>query len=146
MLQDIYNFQCTCSLCSAPPAKKQASDRRRERILAIKELLKVQQTSDDETVELTREFLRLVQQENLVDKLKDYYQDLMRVYYGFGDIDSAIYFADAALQKAEEFGDGEDEFKRAIRSNLLALKGMQRSGKQYGWGQQNRESTNLDNT
>ncbi len=125
MLGAIYNFRCTCSLCSATDAEKQASDERRERIVDIRELLGDEQTSHDEVVKLTPELLRLVQLENLGFKLKKYYGDLVETFYRLGDIGSAIQFADLALRKAEELGDGDDEFANAIRANLQALRRMQ---------------------
>jgi hypothetical protein len=124
MLQTIYNFSCTCSLCSASPTEKHASDLRRERIATIRELFEERRTSYAETVELTGELLRLVQKENLEGKLREYYHDLMKTYYLLGDIESAIQFAKQALQEAERFSGGEDEFTKTIGSDLKKLRGL----------------------
>jgi hypothetical protein len=54
-------------------------------------------------VELTREFIKLVQIERLVAKLGEYYQDIMRIYYGFGYAETARKYGQASLKFAEIF-------------------------------------------
>jgi len=122
MLEGIYNFNCTCSLCTAPSGERELSDRQRNQIIAIRQVLVDPETTLVKALDLATELLALAQKEGLDIKLKDYYNELMRVFFKLKDVDSALEFAEAALEKAEEFGGGDDEFKVAIRSNVAALR------------------------
>jgi len=126
MLKAIYNFDCTCSLCSASDEEKRVSDERRTRIETIRDMFLDEQKTHGEIVDVTREFLRLVQEEGLEFKLKEYYSQLMETYYRLGDINAAIVFADAGLRQAEEQGSGDNEFKDALRSNLEVLQSIRK--------------------
>ena len=72
--------------------------------------------------EAAAELLRLVKEEGLEFKLKDYHNDLTMAFYRLGDFDSAIENARAALKWAEDLSGGkDDEFQRAIKANLVVL-------------------------
>jgi hypothetical protein len=99
-----------------------ASDQRRDRIVAVRRLLKGQKASKDEIVSLSKDFFRLVELEKLDFKLKEYYNDMAEAFYGLGDHALAYEYTAKALEKADELGSEEDEFKTAIRNNLITLK------------------------
>ena len=126
MLEGIYNFNCTCSLCTAPDAKRQTSDKRRDSIIAIRRVLAEPDTTLEKALGLTSELLTLAEDEGLDIKLKDYYNELMNVFYKLKDYDSALEFAEAALKKAKELGKVEgDEIQAAIEANVKMLKKVQ---------------------
>jgi len=122
MLDGLYNFNCTCSLCTAPETSRKVSDKRRDQIIAIRRVLVDPETTLTKALDLAGQLLALAQEEELDIKLKDYYNELMQVFFKLKDIDSALEFAEAALATAEELGGEDDEFKAAIRSNVEALR------------------------
>ena len=124
MLEGIYNFNCTCSLCTAPKVKMAVSDKRRDQIIAIRRVLADPETELTQALDLANELLGLAEEEGLDIKLKDYYNELTQVFFKLKDTDSALEFAEAALKKAEEFGKEDDEFQASIRTNVETLKRM----------------------
>ena len=124
MLEGIYNFNCTCSLCKAPDAQREVSDKQRDQIIAIRRVLAEPDITLARALELTNELLRLAEQEGLDIKLKDYYNELAQIFFKLRDFDSALDFSEAALAKLDELGPEEDEFKAAIRANIDALTKM----------------------
>ena len=78
-------------------------------------------TSYNALVELTREFINLAQVERLLPKVGEYYQALMRIYYGFGDAETARKYGRASLKFAEIFSDPEGGFCAGIRRDLRQL-------------------------
>jgi hypothetical protein len=128
MLEAIYKFNCTCDLCKATEEEKKESDSRRERIVLIRKLFRddVAHLSREEIKEFSTELIRLAREEGLDLKLKDYYNELTLAHFKVKDIEAAIGYATAALEEAEKLGENDDEFKRAIRANVEALKDMLR--------------------
>jgi hypothetical protein len=120
-LKSIYNFDCDCALCSAPISKKHISDGRRVRISHIRELLKDPRTAYEDVINLSREILHLVEEENMGFKLREYFQDLMKAHFRHGDLETAIHYARAALKDEDAFESEEVEFKAVLQSNLQAL-------------------------
>jgi len=121
LLLSHYMFECNCKLCTAPADKREKSDNRRYKFVQIHTILK--ETKNLGTVrEAAAELLRLVKEEGLEFKLKDYHNDLTMAFYRLGDFDSAIENARAALKWAEDLSGGkDDEFQRAIKANLVVL-------------------------
>lgn len=121
LLLSHYMFECDCKLCTAPADKREQSDNRRYKLVQIHTILK--ETTNLGTVrEAAAELLRLVKEEGLEFKLKEYHNDLTMAFYRLGDFDSAITNAQAALRWAEDLSGGkDDEFQRAIRANLAVL-------------------------
>jgi hypothetical protein len=75
-------------------------------------------TSYNTLVELTREFIKLAQVERLVAKVGQHYQAFMRIYYGFGDAETARKYGQASLKFAEIFSDPEGGFCAGLRRDL----------------------------
>ncbi len=119
----MYNFDCDCALCSAPAADKAASDERRVRITAIRRLLAEEEEEGEKdrefpyeaVVEFSNELMRLVRDEGLLFKLREYYQDLMEVHFRRGRLDAAAEYARAALRHEEAFESGEAEVRTVLR-------------------------------
>lgn len=116
-----WGFNCSCELCSAPPEAREASDQRRERMVEAYYAMQDESTSYNALVELTREFINLAQVERLLPKVGEYYQALMRIYYGFGDAETARKYGRASLKFAEIFSDPEGGFCAGIRRDLRQL-------------------------
>ncbi|KAK3377509.1 hypothetical protein B0H63DRAFT_502266 [Podospora didyma] len=118
-----WGFNCTCGLCSAPAEAREASDQRRERLVDIFYAMdKVPQSDYQELVDLTREFVDLLQIERLEAKVGEYFQAFMRIYYNIGDADSAMRYAKAALRYAETFGDPEGGFCEGLRRDMDVIR------------------------
>ncbi len=116
-----WGFNCTCDLCSAPPEAREASDKRRERLVEVHYAMQDESTSYEALVELTREFVKLAQVEQLLAKVGEYYHSFMRIYYGVGDGETARKYGRAALKLAEIFSDPEEGFCIGIRQDLQRL-------------------------
>ena len=119
-----WGFNCTCELCSSPPEARKASDQRRERLVEVYYGMQDDSTDYDTLVTLTREFIQLAQVERLLPKVGEYYQAFMRIYYGFGDVESARRYGEAALKFAEIFSDPDGGFCIGLRRDLRQLDKM----------------------
>lgn len=82
------------------------------------------QASYDKLVSYTREFVDLVQIERLFPKVGEFYQQFMRLYFAFGDVESAYKYARTALKFAEIFSDPEGGFCVGLRRDLEYLQGI----------------------
>ncbi len=116
-----WGFNCTCSMCTASVLERDESDRRRERLVEIYNSMNDEETSYDKLVELTKEFVGIVAKEGLIPKVGEYYQIFMRIYYGYGDTESAYKYAKTALKYAETFADPEGGFCTGLRADLHLL-------------------------
>ena len=121
-------FTCTCGLCSSPPEALAASDSRREKLVDIMHAMRQPDTDYETLVALTREFVDIVQVERLEAKVGEYYQAFMKVYYDFGDTESALRYAQTALKYAETFADPDGGFCTALRGDMEMLRGMLERG------------------
>jgi len=119
-----WGFTCTCPLCSAPAQARQASDERRERLVQI--LLSLDEDAGltyDHLINLTYEFVQLLETERMIVKVGEYYQIFMRVYYQrFGDAESALRYGETALRYAETFADPDGGFCGGLRDDIELLK------------------------
>ncbi|KAM7210686.1 hypothetical protein V8F06_013931 [Rhypophila decipiens] len=129
-----WSFKCTCALCTSAPEASSASDSRRNRLVELlhemnqlvpgsSKHLSVEQTQAnyEQLVVYTREFVEIVQIERLFPKVGEYYQRFMKLYYGFGDIESAYKYARTALKFAEIFSDPDGGFCWGLRRDLELL-------------------------
>ncbi|KAM7198996.1 hypothetical protein V8F33_004733 [Rhypophila sp. PSN 637] len=129
-----WSFKCTCALCTSAPEASSASDSRRNHLVELlhemKQLiptsskpLSVEQTQAnyEQLVVNTREFVEILQIERLFPKVGEYYQRFMKIYYGFGDIESAYKYARTALKFAEIFSDPDGGFCWGLRRDLELL-------------------------
>ncbi len=116
-----WGFNCSCTLCSSPPAALEASDQRRERLVELHYAMEAPPESYDELVELTREFIELMRVERLETKVGEYYQMLMRIYFNFGDPDSAYRYGKLALIYSEMFADPEGGYCEGLRNDIRYL-------------------------
>lgn len=124
MLLKRWGFKCSCSLCSAPAEEIAASDRRRERVQAIrKEVLKhVQNREFQGAIELNAEMLELIRKEDLAPHLGEHYEVLARLYLAATDLKNAKIFAQLALDDLEANGgvdvyDGIEELRTILGWN-----------------------------
>ncbi|KAK0609578.1 hypothetical protein B0T17DRAFT_134101 [Bombardia bombarda] len=119
-----WGFTCTCSLCTSPTSARQASDARRERLVEIFFSMREPSTHYDTLVELTKEFVEIVKVERLEAKVGEYYQAFMKIYYEFGDVESALRYAQTALRYAELFADPDGGFCTGLRGDLRLLEAL----------------------
>lgn len=113
-----WGFNCTCELCSAPSEARAASDHRRERLVEIYYAMQDESTDYNMLVELTHEFIKLAQVERLLARVGEYYQSFMRIYYSFGDYETARKYGRTSLMFAEIFSDPEGGFCAGVRRDL----------------------------
>lgn len=117
-----WGFQCSCALCTSPPEVLAESDRARGHLLELYHRMVKDDTDYAELVELTREFVGIVKQEELVPKVGEYYQLFMEIYYSYGDLESALRYGQLALFFAETFSDPDGTWAAGLRLDLAALK------------------------
>ncbi|KAM7200407.1 hypothetical protein V8F20_005384 [Naviculisporaceae sp. PSN 640] len=130
-----WSFKCTCPLCSSPPSALSASDARGNRLPELLYLMKQLAPTSSESLEqtqanyetlvqYTQEFVSILQVERLFPKVAEFYQQFMKMYYGFGDIESAYKYAQTALKFGEIFSDPEGGFCGGLRMDLEFLEGL----------------------
>ncbi|KAK0716092.1 hypothetical protein B0H67DRAFT_601447 [Lasiosphaeris hirsuta] len=122
-----WGFNCTCALCTAPAAARDASDARRHRLVEVYYAMQEEGVSYADLVELTREFVETVEVERLDTKVGEYYQAFMRIYYNAGDAESALKYARLGLKYAEAFADPEGGFCQGFRADLRFLEAQRKS-------------------
>jgi hypothetical protein len=124
-----WGFSCTCPLCKAPKKVKEESDRNRQRLHEIFYIMSQENTHYDEIVSLTQELIHIMKKERLTRKMGEYYHNLMRIYYEFGDLNSALKYGRRALKYSEAFDDNEGPFVDAVRESVKSLEEWKRTSK-----------------
>ncbi len=121
-----WRFNCTCSLCTAPARERAASDRRRERLVEILNTMETdERTHYDDLVALTREFVGILERERMQSRAGEYYRTFMRVYWQFGDVESAIRYGQAALRYSAPFADPDSSFVAGLRDSIRYMERIQ---------------------
>ena len=120
-LQNRWGFQCTCDLCSAPKPEVSASDRRRERIRAVREevLEYIQRRDFHSAIKLNEELVDLIGKEHMAPHLGEHYEVLARLYLAATDLKSAKKYASLALVDLQANGgrdvyDSVDDLKQLL--------------------------------
>lgn len=101
LYKDGWNFECTCSLCTAPHGETKASDDRRVRFARLKQKLQnlTAETYDaKQVVEWEKEVMAIAQSEGLEVLLAEDYERLAYVYAGHGMANEARRWAERAKQ------------------------------------------------
>ncbi|KAK0704896.1 hypothetical protein B0H67DRAFT_649295 [Lasiosphaeris hirsuta] len=124
-----WGFECTCSLCTAPPADREASDARRARLAEIRRTFGAMtagevQVTYNEFRALSEEIVRIADRERLTTMMVEIHQELTRMWYQAGDYDEAVRYARRAVESAKAYSDTGTEFFRGLRRNLAILEGM----------------------
>jgi len=117
-----WGFKCNCELCNSSPEVLAESDRARERLAELYQAMVRDGTEYEELVELTREFVGIVQKEELIPKVGEYYQLFMEIYYNYGDLESALRYGELTLFFAETFSDPDGSWCSRLRLDLEALR------------------------
>ena len=112
----------TSPVCTASPEEIAESDRARLSLGEIYKDMVKDGTTYDELVELTRQFIAVIQQEHLIPKVAEYYQLFMEIYYNYGDLESAYRYGELALFIAEKFSDPDGTWCEGLRRDLEALR------------------------
>ncbi|KAH6847241.1 hypothetical protein B0I37DRAFT_341273 [Chaetomium sp. MPI-CAGE-AT-0009] len=88
-----WGFQCRCALCSGSLEVRNASDRRRERLLEIHQTLSQAERLGGKRVgQLVAEAMGLIEQEELRPQLVEYYQQFAKAYLMVNDLRRARAF------------------------------------------------------
>lgn len=101
-----WEFNCSCSLCAAPDAQKELSDRRRIRIGRLREaVLKAYKDGDArKAIADTHEILGLLQAEELLPLYSEQYDNLARIHWVIKERDTAIKYAQKSLDLLAQQG------------------------------------------
>jgi len=110
-LRKKWGFECACEMCSASRHHIAESDRRRARIQTIRSdvIGIVRKGQFQRAIDLNKELLELVEQEQLVDHVSDTYEILAKLYNAVRDSRSAERYARLALADLKVFG-GPDRY------------------------------------
>ncbi|KAK0624985.1 RmlC-like cupin domain-containing protein [Bombardia bombarda] len=127
-LQSVWGFKCTCSLCTAPPEVRNASDTRRLEIRNLQEeVLNLAQKGDFPGAVTTVERLfEVIEEEGLTEQMGDLYEIPARLYYHVGKLEKAREFTKLAMHELDGYGApgpvGEERV-RMLRSVLGKIEG-----------------------
>ncbi|ENI10357.1 hypothetical protein COCC4DRAFT_123589 [Bipolaris maydis ATCC 48331] len=127
LYKDGWNFECTCSLCTAPHGETKASDDRRIRFARLKQRLRnlTAETYDaKQVVEWEKEVMAIAQSEGLEVLLAEDYERLAYVYAGHGMATEARRWAEKAKQNLLDWAvedSRRDEDVRRLDETLAEL-------------------------
>jgi len=101
-----WGFRCTCSLCNGTHEDIVASDRRRKRLLDLRQELTAMVSNMDymKAIEAYPEVMRLVEKEHLAEHMGEHYEVLARFHLAANNRGSAEKYARMALAEIEQFG------------------------------------------
>lgn len=117
-LAQAWGFTCNCPLCSAPKKEKAESDRRRERLSELTSIMTDDTTTYQQLVTFTQEALDIVERERLMTTSVELYVMLMNLYYGRGNLESAIKYGKLGMEIMELFEEPDSELMKEARENL----------------------------
>ncbi|KAK3305945.1 uncharacterized protein B0T15DRAFT_502968 [Chaetomium strumarium] len=94
LLEQIWGFQCQCSLCTASPAARNASDSRRIEIRHLQdEVVSLAQNGEfDTAIEQAERLFSLVDEEGLTEQMSGMYEVPARLYYHVGNLEKALQY------------------------------------------------------
>ncbi|KAL2256493.1 hypothetical protein VTK26DRAFT_1588 [Humicola hyalothermophila] len=123
-----WGFRCSCPLCTASPAERDASDRRRERLVEIHGILgQASELGDSRRIgQLVLEAVGLIEKEELEPQLVEYYQQFAKAYIMTGDFGRAREFVKLADQLWVLYGGEEHENVEGMRQLWQALEEAER--------------------
>ncbi|KAK4038072.1 RmlC-like cupin domain-containing protein [Parachaetomium inaequale] len=116
-LEQIWGFDCRCSLCTAPPETLKVSNAHREeiRVLQGQVVELAQKGAFHEAVEAAERLFNLVEQEGLTEQMGGMYEVPARLYYHIGDLDKALEYTLKARHEIDGYGvpdkTGEESIK-----------------------------------
>ncbi|KAK4124333.1 SET domain-containing protein [Parathielavia appendiculata] len=101
-----WGFTCTCSLCSAPEAEREASDARRREIERLRDdAVRAFQAGRPYTaLRLTKQVLALLPAEGLFPLYSEQYENMARIFYVVRDMENAERYANMSLGVLREQG------------------------------------------
>lgn len=118
---DGWNFNCTCSLCTAPEEERSLSDRRRYRLRDILMSLTSHSVGAGELGKVLHETIDMIEKEELWVLLGHYYAGFAQAYLAAVDFESARKYGFLAEEMAERYGQ-EDDIAHAMGNFWQALK------------------------
>jgi len=121
---DNWGFNCTCSLCTASPEVREASDQRREKLADVYFAMKKSDITHQELIDMTGRFLELIYTERLETRFGEYFQILIMFYYNFRDLDNALKYAKLSLKYSEAFADPDGGFCESLREDIVFLEDL----------------------
>lgn len=120
-----WGFTCKCPLCSSSSKTIQKSDRRRDRIREIKDILTERDDlSRDQVDRFVDELLRLVDEEKLEVQLVVFYEVIARAYMEVFDFEKAREYATMAEEAWIQYGGVGHDNVEGVKFLWLDLKEM----------------------
>ncbi|KAK0729546.1 hypothetical protein B0H67DRAFT_476558 [Lasiosphaeris hirsuta] len=136
----VWGFDCTCSLCTAPEQQRNASDKRRLRIHMLRErvLKRAKEGDFKRAIKATEELFQVAEEEGLTPHMGDLYEIPARLYYQVGDLERAREYTKRSLYQVEGLGvpGGKDiERVRVLKGVLSRIENEMENTKGPGEGQ-----------
>lgn len=126
-----WGFRCTCDMCSAPEAERNASDTRRQRIRTLRtEVLEhVERREFFAAAKVNEEMLALIEQEGLVPHLGEHHEVVARLLYAAvkEDVKSSANARGDMMNSGTEAG-RTDLRKEALKYARMAVEEMEAFG------------------
>ncbi|USP76003.1 hypothetical protein yc1106_03277 [Curvularia clavata] len=128
LYKDGWNFECTCSLCTASHEHVTASDERRIRFARLKKTLQnltAETYNAQKIVEWEQEVLSIARSEGLEVLLAEDYERLAYVYAGHGMVKEARSWAEKAKQNLLDWTVEDDRREENVKRVDETLKELQ---------------------
>ena len=120
-----WGFQCKCSLCSASEESRELSDKRRERIKALRELaLKAANEADYlKAVTHYHKLMKLAEKERLYPQFGEHYWVMTQLYSALQDRNDTLKYAQMAHTELSKYQESDRALEDTIKhiESLLAV-------------------------
>ncbi|KAK4445088.1 SET domain-containing protein 5 [Podospora aff. communis PSN243] len=102
----LWNFACTCDLCTSPASELAASDARRTKIESLRDkaIDAFQAGKPYEALRLTRQVINLLPSEELFPMYAEQFENMARIYFVLRDKENAYKYAKLSLDTLVEQG------------------------------------------
>ena len=126
LLHENWGFNCTCSLCSASPEAIAASESRRAKIAEVRTNMAEAQLAGHykSAISHAHELFTLVEEDELLPLVPEFYDLLAGMYKEDGDIENARKYGYLALHGWADLNSVDDSSLENARQLLEELKRM----------------------
>ncbi|KAK5658433.1 hypothetical protein OQA88_1822 [Cercophora sp. LCS_1] len=117
ILRAKWGFECTCDICSAPPAEIAESDARRDQIneLGVAVLKHVENQDLKSAIKSHKDMMNAIEEEALAPHMGDYYEVMARLLAGTKNIKEAKKYVRLAIEEFKVAGEEKKELEAFLK-------------------------------